>query len=77
MPPAPIAFAVQATYNGKSDSVSHLENDVGRVVTYASTDSTAVSSEAQDAVQFNVANGLIVGSQGALRPTATITRAER
>jgi hypothetical protein len=39
-------------------------------------DAGSVSAWANSAVQFNVANGLIVGSNGSLNPTSPITRAE-
>ncbi|MPM90423.1 hypothetical protein SDC9_137544 [bioreactor metagenome] len=39
-------------------------------------DRNEVSGWAEEAVHFNVANGLIVGSNGLLRPNDTITRAE-
>lgn len=39
-------------------------------------DSSKVSSWAEDAVAFNVSNGLAVGSDNQLRPTDTITRGE-
>jgi hypothetical protein len=42
----------------------------------AFTDAGSVSSWAKDAVSFNVASGLIVGSDGKLNPTNNITRAE-
>lgn len=42
----------------------------------AFTDTTSISDWALESVQFNVSNGLIVGSDGLLRPSDTITRAE-
>ncbi|WP_304508702.1 S-layer homology domain-containing protein [Anaerotignum sp.] len=39
-------------------------------------DDSQIGSWAQDAVVFNVSNGLVVGSDNQLRPTDTITRAE-
>ena len=42
----------------------------------AFTDAGSVSAWARDAVNFNVSNGLIVGSEGKLNPASNITRAE-
>ncbi len=53
-----------AEYIGKSGSLS------------AFTDSDEVSSWAQSAVEFNVGSGLIMGSNGELRPKHNISRAE-
>ncbi len=57
-----------ADFTGQESTVTQLSS--------AFTDTAQVSSWAQNAVAFTVSNGLIVGSDGALRPQATITRAE-
>ena len=53
-----------AGYEGKSDTISGF------------SDGNQIGSWALDAVKFNVGSGLIVGSNGKLRPHDEISRAE-
>ncbi|WP_207637156.1 S-layer homology domain-containing protein [Anaerovorax odorimutans] len=60
----------------RAAEVADYVGTASRVNVTGLEDISQVSSWAEDAVSFNVSNGLIVGSDNQLRPTDTITRAE-
>ena len=58
----------------RAAKIAELTSQGGNAVSFK--DASKVSNWAQDAVAFNVENGLIVGSNGQIKPQDTITRAE-
>ena len=58
----------------RAAKVAEFAGTSGAITGFA--DASGVEGWAQSAAQFNVGSGLIVGSDGMLNPTASITRAE-
>ena len=58
----------------RAAKVTELGGSTGSLSGFS--DASSVAAWAKTAAQFNVGSGLIVGSNGTIRPTASITRAE-